>query len=56
MSEKIEVYIDKKGRVTFPKKIREHLKLDDQDDVWIELAPNNKLIIGRVKVKREIVE
>jgi AbrB family looped-hinge helix DNA binding protein len=56
MTEKIELYIDKNGRLTLPKKIRDHLELEDQDDVWIELSPEHKLTIGRVKVKREIVE
>jgi len=53
---KVRVPFDKRGRLTLPKEFKDHLQLDEEDDIWIEKTKDGKLVIGRVKVQREIVD
>lgn len=47
--------VDKRGRMTIPDEFKKYLGLSEDDDVWMEKTKDGKLIIGRVEVKRKII-
>jgi len=53
---KIEIKVDQKGRMTLPEKIKKHLGMAKDDDVWFEITPNGRVIIGRIEVKKKIID
>ena len=53
---KIEVNLDKKSRMTLPVKIRNHLGLAKDDDVWFDIKRSGEIVVGRIEVKKKIIE
>ena len=53
---KIEVSLDKRARMTLPEKIKNHLGVEKDDDVWFDIKPNGDVIVGRIEVKKRIVD
>ena len=53
---KIEIKVDPRGRMTLPEKVKKHLGMSEEDDVWFEIAPTGKVIIGRIEVNKKIIE
>lgn len=39
--------ITRKGQVTLPKNIRDHLGVREGDDVWFQIAPDGRVIVRR---------
>lgn len=39
--------ITKKGQVTLPKAIREHLGVREGDEVWFEIRPDGQVVVRR---------
>jgi len=56
MGEKIDIDVTSRFRLTIPKELKTHLKLVEGDGIWYELIDNDKAVIGRVEVKKRIIE
>jgi len=56
MMGKIEVRLDQRSRMTLPEEIRKHLGLAKNDDVWFDIKQNGEIIVGRIEVKKKIIE
>ncbi|MBE3122585.1 MAG: hypothetical protein IMZ58_10325 [Thermoplasmata archaeon] len=56
MNEIIEVPIDKRGRMTLPPEVREHLKLKIEDKLWFKKTGNGKFIMGKIEINKKIIE
>jgi len=53
---KIESRVDGRGRMTIPEKIKKHLGMSDDDDVWFEIKPNGNVIMGRIEINKKIID
>ena len=53
---KIEVSLDKRARMTLPEEIRKHLGVVQDDDVWFDIKSTGDVIVGRIEVKKRIVD
>jgi len=56
MSEKTEIQVDARFRLTLPDELKNHLKLKKGDDIWYEITRDGKIIIGRIEVNKKIIE
>lgn len=53
---KIEVNLDQRARMTLPEEVRKHLGITKNDDVWFDIKQNGEIVVGRIEVKKKIIE
>lgn len=53
---KIEIRVDPRGRMTLPEEIKKHLGMSKEDDVWFEITPNGRVIVGRIEVNKKVID
>jgi len=53
---KIEARLDQRGRLTLPEKIRKHLEMNIDDDVWFDIKTDGNVVVGRIEIKKRVIE